>query len=98
MTSTTSAIAFGSFMEDSACLPVSAASAAPAAEAAASIANGVHFLRGRIAMCAILKALGIGRGDEVIIQAFTCVAVPCPVLATGAKPVYADIDSTFNLD
>jgi len=43
--------------------------------------------------------LGIGRGDEVIIQAFTCVAVPCPVLATGAKPVFADIDPvTFNLD
>ena len=86
-------------MEDSVCMPVSAASAAPAAEAAALYANGVHFLRGRIAMCAILKALGIGRGDEVIIQAFTCVAVPCPVLATGAKPVFADIDpATFNLD
>ena len=86
-------------MEDSVCSPVSAASAAPAAEAAALYANGVHFLRGRIAMCAILKALGIGRGDEVVIQAFTCVAVPCPVLATGAKPVFADIDpATFNLD
>ena len=85
-------------MEDSVCLPVSPASAALGPEAALSYANGVHFLRGRIAMCAILKALGIGRGDEVIIQAFTCVAVPCPVLATGAKPVYADIDSTFNLD
>jgi dTDP-4-amino-4,6-dideoxygalactose transaminase len=52
-----------------------------------------------VAQCAILKAFGIGRGDEVIIQAFTCVAVPCPVLAAGAKPVYADIDpTTFNLD
>ena len=50
-------------------------------------------------MYAILKALGIGAGDEVIIQAFTCVAVPCPVLATGAAPVYCDIDPvTFNLD
>ena len=62
-------------------------------------ASGSQFRRGRIAMCAILRALGIGSSDEVIIQAFTCVAVPCPVLATGAKPVYADIDlSTFNLD
>src|ERR1022692_1606882 len=99
MMSITSAITCGGSMEDSVCLPVSPASAALGPEAALSYANGVHFLRGRIAMCAILKALGIGRGDEVIIQAFTCVAVPCPVLATGAEPVFADIDaSTFNLD
>src|ERR1039458_1020949 len=97
-TSATSAIAFGGSMGDSVCLPVSPASAA-AQSPAASFANGVHFRRGRVAQCAILKAFGIGRGDEVIIQAFTCVAVPCPVLATGAKPVFADIDpTTFNLD
>lgn len=65
---------------------------------AAMYANGFHFQRGRIAHYAILRALGIGAGDEVIIQAFTCVAEPCPVLATGARPVYADIDTTFNLD
>lgn len=86
-------------MEDSVCLPASPARAARDPEAAVLYANGVHFLRGRIAFCAILKALGIGRGDEVIIQSFTCVAVPCPVLATGATPVFADIDpATFNLD
>ena len=61
-------------------------------------ANGFHFREGRIAHYAILRALGIGAGDEVIIQAFTCVAEPCPILATGAKPVYADIDATLNLD
>lgn len=66
---------------------------------AAAYVNGVHFRRGRVAMCAILKALGVTAGDEVIIQAFTCIAVPCPVLATGAKPVFCDIDPlTFNLD
>ena len=78
-------------------------SAAPLAdpgwEGAASYIGGAHFRRGRVALCAILKALGIGPGDEVIIQAFTCVAVPCPVLAIGAKPVFADIDaSTLNLN
>jgi dTDP-4-amino-4,6-dideoxygalactose transaminase len=85
-------------MEDSVCVPVS-----PSGDAVqptvVSFANGVHFRRGRVAQCAILKAFGIGSGDEVIIQAFTCVAVPCPVLATDAKPVFADIDpATFNLD
>lgn len=86
-------------MADSACLPASYAEQRLERDTAALYANGVHFRRGRIALCAILKAFGIGAGDEVIIQAFTCVAVPCPVLATGAKPVFADIDpTTFNLD
>lgn len=54
---------------------------------------------GRQAIFRLLKALNIGPGDEVIIQAFTCIAVPEPVLWVGAKPVYADIDpETYNLD
>lgn len=53
---------------------------------------------GRSALYAILRAFGIGKGDEVIVQAFTCVAVPNSVLWAGATPVYADIDGTYNLD
>ena len=54
---------------------------------------------GRSSIYVFLKALGIGRGDEVIIQAYTCNSVPNPVLWTGAKPVYADIDpQTLNVD
>ena len=57
------------------------------------------FWKGRVALYAILRALGIGRGDEVIVPAFTCVAVPNAVLYTGAVPVYADIDeATYTLD
>jgi perosamine synthetase len=57
------------------------------------------FWRGRVAMYAILRALGIGRGDEVIVPAFTCVAVPNAVLYTGATPVYVDIDeATYTAD
>lgn len=52
----------------------------------------LFFYRGRVALFAILKALGVGTGDEVILQGFTCVAVPEGVLATGATPVYADIE------
>jgi perosamine synthetase len=57
------------------------------------------FWKGRVALYAILRALGIGRGDEVVVPAFTCVAVPNAVLYTGAVPVYADIDeATYTLD
>lgn len=50
------------------------------------------FYRGRVGLFAILRALGIGAGDEVITQAFTCSAVPEGIIATGAKPVFADVE------
>lgn len=54
---------------------------------------------GRAALSAVLKAYDIGSGDEVIIQAFTCIAVPEAIQWTGATPVYADIqETTFNID
>ncbi len=49
-------------------------------------------------MMALLMSFGIEKGNEVLVQAFTCVAVPNSVLWTGAKPVYVDIDRTFNMD
>ena len=60
--------------------------------------QALTFNSGRSALYAILRAFGIGTGDEVLVQAFTCVAVPNSVLWTGAKPVYVDIDDTLNLD
>jgi perosamine synthetase len=57
------------------------------------------FWKGRVALYATLRALGIGRDDEVIMPAFTCVAVPNAVLYTGATPVYVDIDeATYTAD
>lgn len=53
---------------------------------------------GRVGLFAILKSFGIGEDDEVITQAFTCVAVPNSIRWTGARPVYVDIDETFNID
>lgn len=54
---------------------------------------------GRAALAAVLRAYAIGAGDEVIIQAFTCVAVPAAVAWTGAKPVFADIEvEGYNLN
>lgn len=46
-----------------------------------------------------LEALGIGRGDAVIVPSFTYVASQNSVETTGAEAVFADIDlKTFNID
>ena len=57
------------------------------------------FFKGRVALYAILRAMGIGPGDEVILPGFTCVVVPNAITYLGAKPVYIDIDAkTYNID
>lgn len=60
--------------------------------------NIVLFNSGRSALLALLKAFDIGSGDEVIVQAFTCVAVPNSVRWAGAKPIFCDIDDSYNVD
>jgi len=58
-----------------------------------------YFWKGRVALYAILKALNITKGDEIILPAFTCVVVPNAIAYLGAKPVYVDIDPyTYNID
>jgi perosamine synthetase len=55
------------------------------------------FWKGRVAMYAILRALGVGEGDEVILPGYTCVMDVNPVMYLGGRPRYADIDPhTFN--
>lgn len=62
------------------------------------VSHAYVFESGRSALYALLKHIGLCNGDEVILQAFTCVAVPNAVLWAGAKPVYADIDpQTLNM-
>lgn len=55
------------------------------------------FLHGRSALSLTLESFGISSGDEVCIQAFTCVVVPNAITALGATPVYADVDATYNM-
>lgn len=56
-------------------------------------------VNGTSAMIASLTQLNIGGGDEVIIPAYTFIATLTAVLATGAIPIFADIDpETFQID
>lgn len=55
------------------------------AEACVGVANGTDALE------LILTALGIGRGDEVIIPANTFVATAEAVCAVGARPKFVDV-------
>jgi dTDP-4-amino-4,6-dideoxygalactose transaminase len=63
------------------------------------VSGAFAFWKGRVALYAILRALGIGEGDEVILPGYTCVMDVNPIKYLGAKPVYVDIEPvTYNLD
>jgi dTDP-4-amino-4,6-dideoxygalactose transaminase len=63
----------------------------------APFAVGVNS--GTDAVALALRALGVGRGDEVITAANTCVATATGIAASGATAVLADVDeSTWTLD
>jgi dTDP-4-amino-4,6-dideoxygalactose transaminase len=54
---------------------------------------------GADAIALALRALDVGPGDEVVVQANTCFPTAAGVLETGATPVFADVDdATLNLD
>jgi len=60
---------------------------------------GVAVCNGTIALHLALLALGIGKGDEVIIPSFTMIASAFAVCYTGAKPVFVDADKdSWNID
>lgn len=62
-------------------------------------AHAYSFWKGRVALSAILDALNVREGDEVILPGFTCVVVPNAVQYAGARPVYVDVQAnTLNLD
>jgi perosamine synthetase len=57
------------------------------------------FWKGRVALYALLRALDVGAGDEVILPGYTCVMNVNPIKYAGARPVYVDIEpDTFNMN
>lgn len=64
------------------------------AEFAAYLGVGhvVGVANGTDAIGLTLRALGIGPGDEVVTTAFTAAPTVTAVVATGATPVFADLD------
>ena len=65
----------------------------------AGVRFGVSFASGRVGLYGILRSLGIGPGDEVLLQVPTHVVVADAVRYTGARPVFVDCQrETFNMD
>ena len=53
--------------------------------------HAVALNSGTAALHAALLALGIGKGDEVLLPSFTFLATANVVVVTGATPVFVDI-------
>lgn len=53
---------------------------------------------GRSALLLSLRVLGIQPGDEVLVQAYTCVVVTNAIQWAGATPVFVDVDEDYCVD
>jgi dTDP-3-amino-3,4,6-trideoxy-alpha-D-glucose transaminase len=59
-------------------------------------AHGIGVANGTEALTIALRALGVGRGDEVVVPSFSFYASAEAIPPTGASPVFCDVDpATF---
>jgi perosamine synthetase len=63
------------------------------------VKHGIAVCNGTVALHLALTALGIGKGDEVIVSNFTMIASAFAICYTGAMPVFVDAEPiTWNID
>jgi perosamine synthetase len=63
-----------------------------------NVNNSIAVNNGTTALHASLLALGIKKGDEVIVPDLTFVATASAIMMCGAKPVFCDVDKkTYNI-
>ena len=60
--------------------------------AASGAAHAIGVGNGTDAIALILRALGIGAGDEVITSPLSAAYTALAIMITGARPVFADVD------
>ena len=61
-------------------------------------AFGVGVANGTDGLYLALRALGVGRGDDVVTTSFSFVATATSIVRAGARPVFADVDArTLNV-
>jgi dTDP-4-amino-4,6-dideoxygalactose transaminase len=67
--------------------------------AAVGASHAVAVSSGTAALELALRALGVGPGDEVVTVTHSFIATANSVVATGAKPVFVDVErDTFGMD
>jgi perosamine synthetase len=63
------------------------------------VRHACSFASARVGFYGLLRILGVGPGDEVLLQVPTHIVVPNAVRYTGARPVYVDCSpDTWNMD
>lgn len=68
------------------------------ANAVLGVQNSLMLNSGTSGLICALYGLGIGPGDEVIVPAYTYIATAAAVVAVGAVPIIAEIDTSLGLD
>lgn len=63
-----------------------------------NVRYGIGVSSGTSALHLALLALGVGRGDEVLLPANTYVATAFAISHCGAKPIFVDVDESYTIN